>query len=60
MIKIKLSKQVQDFLTQHTVVDEKYFYIPFWYEKNEDGTYTPHNFENLPEELKKAIKDRRK
>ena len=43
-----------------TVADNKYFFIPYWFEKipNTD-TYIKHHLELLPEDLKDIITDKR-
>lgn len=51
--------EVEDFLKLHTIVDEKYFFVPFWYEKLESGNFKAHSLEKLPEKLKQTIKTQR-
>lgn len=38
----------------------KYYYIPGWFEKMENGDYNFHHFEKLPDELITTLKLRRK
>lgn len=42
------------------IVDDKYYFIPFWFEKLDDGNWKIHKLGNLPENLKSLIKEIRK
>jgi hypothetical protein len=58
---IKLKKTIPlDKVLEQTasIVDDKYYYLPCWFEKTEDG-FAMHHMENLPEELVKAIQGMR-
>lgn len=50
--------------------EELWFYIPYWFRENKDGTFTVFSFEKLPQDLRdfmklqrnqiKDVKDKRK
>ena len=40
-----------------SVVDAKFYYIPGWFEKDDNGDFQFHHMNNLPEELTKAVKE---
>lgn len=39
-----------------TAVNDRYFYLPGWFEKLEEGDYRFRMFNDLPNELKETIK----
>ena len=39
------------------VIDGKWFYIPGWFEKHEDGTFQFHHVNNLPTELTTKLEE---
>lgn len=43
-----------------TIVGDKYYFIPFWFEKSDDGNWKIHKLDHLPENLKSLIKEIRK
>lgn len=64
MEKIKLTKEVEEFLSGHTKItignspaDDEYFFVPFWYRKVGGGIYERLDWDNLPKDLVKNIKD---
>jgi len=40
-----------------TLVNNKYYHIPFWFEKTKKGLFILHHVETLPDELKESIKE---
>jgi hypothetical protein len=59
-MKIKLTKQQEEFLLNGTVVNtkggEKWIYFPYWFkETNEQGVFEEYTFEQLPEGIKKYL-----
>ena len=43
-----------------SAVDNKYYYLPYWFEKTDDNCFIMHSMEELPKELINLIKERRK
>jgi hypothetical protein len=61
-MKILLTKEQEAFLMSGNMMqlgDNEYYFIPFWFKKNPDGTWEEHNIEKLPKELEKAIQQLR-
>jgi hypothetical protein len=61
MAMIKLTPEQEQFLenscTKIKQEDQRqFYYMPFWWEKLGDGTWTVHNFDNLPPDLKQALR----
>lgn len=42
-----------------SIVNDKYYYIPGWFEKTKDGNYIFHHMNKLPKELTDFIKEQR-
>jgi len=38
-----------------SIVDGKFYYIPGWFQKDENGDFQFHHMNNLPEELKQSV-----
>lgn len=58
---IKLTKEQEQFLENSgtKIVQEdqrQFYYMPFWWEKLSDGNWKVHNFDNLPPDLKQALR----
>lgn len=61
MNKLLLTEEMEQFLNMGSVIDGKYYFLPFWFEKtDEKGIYIEHSLEKLPEKLKKQIINLRK
>ncbi len=58
--KAKLPDEMITFLEQSaSIVDEKYFFLPFWFEKLEDGMFEMHHLDKLPPDLKLVVNGKR-
>lgn len=56
IVEIKGDKPLSKFLEENaSKVNEKYYFLPYWFEKTKDG-FKLHHLEKLPEELKDAVK----
>ena len=40
-----------------SVVSDKFYYIPGWFERDDNGDFQFHHMNNLPEELKQAVEE---
>jgi hypothetical protein len=63
-ITMKVTDEQKKFLADcsHIMFEDstpKWYYIPYWFEHVGGNTFKLHNFDNLPEELKKSIKESR-
>ena len=45
--------------TMASSVDERYYFLPFWFEKQRGDHFVMHHLENLPEHIQERIKDLR-
>jgi len=41
-----------------SIVDEKYFYIPGWFEKTPEGNFQFHHMNNLPKHLIELVEEK--
>jgi len=48
---------IGEILENMTLVNNKYYHIPFWFEKTKKGLFILHHVETLPDELKESIKE---
>ena len=63
-MKIRVSKRKTINTLLKTIaskVDEKYYFLPFWFERENNGDFVMHHLEELPNNLKsELIKPRNK
>lgn len=58
MIKVIIPKETtldETFEGLSSKVNDKFYYIPGWFEKLENGDFQFHNMNNLPKELIEAV-----
>lgn len=62
-MKIKLTEEQLELLDLGTFVitpsGNEYRFLPFWFKKESDGTYSQMSFEKLPEDLKETVRKMR-
>jgi len=54
-IHIETTKEIETLLNSGTCINEKYYYLPFWFEKTDSGTFKVHGLDSLPKELVQMI-----
>lgn len=62
-IKVKISKRktINTLLkTTASCIDSKYYFLPYWFEKDTDGNFIMHHLEHLSNDLKGRIIKQRK
>lgn len=64
-MKILLTKEQEELFRSGTVIidkekKEEFMYYPYWIRKNKDETFTILSFDNLPDNIKKLLKEYRK
>ena len=61
----KQFKSLREFLKENSSIiinskGEKYYYMPYWFQEIDDtGNFNIYHLDNLPEELKRLIKEMR-
>lgn len=61
-VKVKTSKirTINTLLKRSaSCIDNKYYFFPFWFEKDSDGHFIMHHLENLPNNLKESLMSER-
>ena len=52
-VKITKRKTINTLLEKSgSCVNDKYYFLPFWFEKDSDGNFIMHHLEHLPNNLK--------
>lgn len=60
-MKIKHTESVKQFIKSYLQIQTKdgevFYYIPYWFEMQDDGSFIGHRLDKLPKKLTKFIKD---
>jgi len=51
------AKQLIQLGTKVITPSNEYYYLPYWYRDNKDGTFEQLSFDQLPKDLKETIKE---